>query len=318
MRADLEDSEMRFLTYAQERGIVDTENKLGSLKLRLETMGGALVEVEQALIEAEAQYQEMLNASGDSLAQALGIGLVATLKEKRVDLQSEYKELSRIYKPQYPRMLELQEQIDQIDSEISLEVAAIREGIQARYQAKLREAEKLRENIESTKADILSLNSRSTQFQALKREVDTNRQLYDGLLQRVKEVGVAAGIATNNISVVDKAQVPRFASSPNLKKSLLIALLLGLIAGGGLAFLFEMLDDTIKSTADLEKITDRPVLGVTPIVADDEATDTEVALMSYLQPTSGLAESLRSMRTALSLSSSEGAPKVLHFTARQQ
>jgi ATPases involved in chromosome partitioning len=173
----------------------------------------------------------------------------------------------------------------------------------------------LREGIEDAQAEILDLNARSTRFQALKREVDTNAQLYDGLLQRLKEVDISAGVANNNISIVDRAEIPRAAISPNMKQNLLIALVLGLIAGGGLAFLFEMLDDTIKSTADLEKITDRPVLGVTPIVADDEGTDTEVALMSYLQPTSGLAESLRSMRTALSLSSSEGAPKVLHFTS---
>ena len=315
VRADLEDSELRFQSYTQDRGIVDQEDKLSILMTRLRTMNQALVEAETDRIEAEAQYQEMLSASTDSLAQALDSLIIERLKERRADIQSEYKEASRIFQPEYPRMLQLQEQIDQINADIESEVQAIRDGIQVKYQAKLRQEAKLLESIDTTKAEILDLNARSTDFQALKREVDTNRELYDGLLQRMKEVGVAAGIATNNISVVDRAEIPRNKFKPKVFLNLAIALVLGLFGGGALALLFEMLDDTIKSTADLEKLTDRPVLGVTPLVDEEYDNEAQVALMSYLEPTSGLAEALRSMRTALTLSSSEGAPKVLHFTS---
>ena len=314
VRADLEDSERRFQGYTQERGIVDPEDKQGILMTRLKTLNGALVEAEAERIEAEAQYQEMLAASTASLSQALDSQIIERLKERRADIQQEYKEGSRIYKPSYPRMLQLQEQIDQINADINAEVEAIRDGIQVKYQTKLREEAKLLESIELAKAEVLDLNLRSTDFQALKREVDTNRELYDGLLQRMKEVGVAAGIATNNISVVDKAQTPRNKFKPKVFLNLAIALVLGLFAGGALALLFEMLDDSIKSTADLERLVDKPILGVTPKIAD-EVADSEVALMSYLEPTSQLAEAMRSMRTALSFSSSEGAPKVLHFTS---
>ncbi len=264
VRADLEDSERRFQGYTQERGIVDPEDKQGILMTRLRTLNGALVEAEAERIEAEAQYQEMLAASTASPAQALDSEIIERLKERRADIQQEYKEASRIYKPSYPRMLQLQEQIDQINADINAEVEAIRDGIQVKYQTKLREEAKLLESIELAKAEVLDLNLRSTDFQALKREVDTNRELYDGLLQRMKEVGVAAGIATNNISVVDKAQTPRNKFKPKVFLNLAIALVLGLFAGGALALLFEMLDDSIKSTADLERLVDKPILGVTP------------------------------------------------------
>ena len=313
VRADLEDSERRFQAYTQERGIVDQEDKQGILMTRLRSLNGALVTAEAERIKAESQYQEMLSTSDESLALTLDSQIIERLKEQRAQIQQEYQQAAQLYKPGYPLMLQLQEQIDQINADIETEVVAIRDGIQARYQAKLREEIKLLESIEITKAEILDLNSRSTDFQALKREVDTNRELYDGLLQRMKEVGVAAGIATNNIAVVDKAQTPRNKFKPKVFLNLAIALVLGLFGGGALAFLFEMLDDTIKSTADLERLVDRPILGVTPMIADNEAA--EVALMSYLEPTSGIAEAMRSMRTGLALSSAEGAPKVLHFTS---
>jgi len=319
VRADLEDSERRFQAYTQERGIVDSEDKQAILMTRLTTLNSALVTAETERIEAEAQYQEMLTASDTSIGRAMQSGggqqLIDRLKETRVGLQQEYRELGRIYQPAYPKMQQLAEQIEQIDADIATEVAAIRDSIQLNYQAKLREEAKLLESIELAKAEILDLNARSTDFQALKREVDTNRELYDGLLQRMKEVGVAAGITTNNISVVDKALVPRGKFKPSVSRNLLLALVLGLFAGGGLALLFEMLDDSIKSTADLERLVDKPILGVTPKIADENLSDAQVALMSYLEPTSQLAEAMRSMRTALSFSSSEGAPRVLHFTS---
>ena len=313
VRADLEDSERRFQAYTQERGIVDQEDKQGILMTRLRSLNAAAVEAEAERIAAESQYQEMLSTTDESLALTLDSQIIERLKEQRAQIQQEYQQAAQLYKPGYPLMLQLQEQIDQINADIETEVVAIRDGIRARYQAKLREEIKLLESIEMTKAEILNLNSRSTDFQALKREVDTNRELYDGLLQRMKEVGVAAGIATNNIAVVDKAQTPRGRFKPNLSRNLLLALVLGLFAGGGLALLFEMLDDTIKSTADLERLVDRPILGVTPMVAEGDAA--EIALMSYLEPTSGIAEAMRSMRTGLALSSAEGAPKILHFTS---
>jgi len=213
-------------------------------------------------------------------------------------------------------MVQLREQIAQVDKEIAKEIGSIRSAVKAKYQAKLREEAKLTESVANTKKEILALQKGSTNYQTLKREVDTNRELYDGLLQRMKEVGVAAGITNNNISIVDRAEVPRKKFKPKLLKNLAIAMALGLFGGVLLAFLFESLDDTIKSSGDLEKLIDKPVLGIIPRVSGREMPDGEgLALFAYESPTSAFAEAYRSMRTALMFSTPEGAPKVMHFTS---
>lgn len=314
-RADLEDSERALMQYTDERGIIDQNDKLGILMDKLRSLNASQVEAESSRIQAEAAYQEMLNAPADSLAQALNNELVQRLKERRSQLKAQYQERLKIYKPSYPSMLQLEQEIGQVEEDIQHEVDALRDGVRIRYQAKLREESKLNDSIELTKTDIRNLNARSTEFQVLKREVNTNRELYDGLLQRMKEVGVVAGIASNNISVVDNAQVPFEKHSPRILVNIAIALLLGLVGGISLALLLESLDDTIKTGEDLERILNLPVLGVTPRLDQQNLSSAKIALMSHLEPSSALAESHRTMRTALSLSSSEGAPKVLHFTS---
>jgi capsular exopolysaccharide synthesis family protein len=133
------------------------------------------------------------------------------------------------------------------------------------------------------------------------------------------EVSVVAGVGTNNISVVDPAEVPLVPHKPNLRKNLLIALFLGLMGGIGLALLFEHLDDTVKSASDLEKLIQRPVLGIVPRVRrpDQELPGgvSSVPMLAHLAPKSAIAEAFRSLRTALQFSTAEGAPKLLHYTS---
>ena len=316
VRADLEDSERELVEYNQKRGIINQDDKLGILMGKLKEMNKTLVAVEAMRIEKESTYQEMLKTTDASMSQILDSPVIQALKARKTTLQTEYQELLKVYKPAYPKMVQLRNQIDQVNSEIAQEIGSIRSAVKAKYQAKVREEIKLTESIANTRKEIISLQQRSTNFQTLKREVDTNRELYDGLLQRMKEVGVAAGVSNNNISIVDRAEVPSKKFKPKLLKNLAIALALGLFGGVLLAFLFESLDDTIKTTADLEKLIDKPVLGAIPRISSKEVSDIDdLALYAYESPTSAFAEAYRSMRTALMFSTTEGAPKVLHFTS---
>lgn len=314
VRTDLEDSERELVRYSQQRGIINQEDRLGILTDKLREMNVALVEVEAERLEAESEYQEMLSASTTNLAQMLDSPVIQNLKREKSDLEAEYQELLKVFKPAYPRMERLQERIAQVSADIEDEISQIRGGVQVRYQAKLREEAKLQESIANTQQQMLDLQERSTDFQTLKREVDTNRELYDGLLQRMKEVGVAAGVSTNNISVVDAAQVPRQKFKPRLLLNVAIGMALGLFLGVLLAFLFESLDDTLKSADELEKLVRKPVLGVVPKVRDEKRSGA-LALHAHENPTSAFAEAYRSLRTALMFSTENGAPRVLHVTS---
>jgi G-rich domain on putative tyrosine kinase len=138
----------------------------------------------------------------------------------------------------------------------------------------------MRKRIEALRQEVLDLQKRSIQYNILKREVDTNRELHASLLQRFKEVDVASGVGVNNVFVVDRAQIPGAPSSPGLMHVLLMALALGLGAGFGAAYLLERLDDKIRTVEQAEQVAGMSTLGIIPRASDvkEELADPRLAL----------------------------------------
>ena len=116
----------------------------------------------------------------------------------------------------------------------------------------------------------MDLRSRSVQYTILSRDADTNRTLYDGLLQQFRELGVAGDAQSNNVSVIDKAELPGAPVSPSLFRNLFLAFALGAAAATGAVWLIELLDDTFKSVEDVEERLGLPVLGVIPFYRDPD------------------------------------------------
>lgn len=317
IRANLEDSEQRLADYARERGIIDLKDKLAILMQRFTEMNTELVEVEAQRILAEVEYQDMLKNGSASTVSVLESPVIQYLKESKATLEAEYRELGEVYKPGYPKMLQLKEQIAELDREIADESEIIASSIKNEFEVMVRAEAMIWMRLEEIKEEILTLQDSSIDYQALSREVETNRELYDGLLQRMKEVGITAGIGTNNISVIDPAEVPRFPYKPSLVMNLAIAIVFGLFGGIVLAFLSESMDDTVKSSEQIEKLVGAPMLGVIPRVSTStlHKKAQSLALLAHQDPKSALAEAFRSMRTSLIFSTSEGAPGVLHFTS---
>ena len=166
------------------------------------------------------------------------------------------------------------------------------------------------QRIEALKGDVLDLAGRSIQYNILKREAATNQELYDGLLQRYKEIGVAGGIGANNISVVDRAEVPGGPYKPSLTRNLALALMLGLVLGIATAFALHYFDRRIHSAEGLETLTGLPVLGVVPLLP---AGTTPAAASADLR--SPFSEAYRSLRTALQFSTPHGLPRTLLVTS---
>ena len=262
VRANLEDSERRLIDYAREREIINLDDKLDILMTRLKEMSSQQVTAEAQRIAAEADYQQMSRERSGRTTEVLESPVIQKLKERQAELEAEYQEKLKVFKPGYPKMQQLAQQIADVKRTMAQESATIGSATRATYEAKVAQEAKLAATINAIKSEILALQDRSTDYQTMKREVDTNRELYDGLLQRMKEVGVVAGIGTNNISIVDPAEVPLAAFKPSLRKNLSIALALGLFGGVALAFLLETLDDSVKSSEDVEKRIDAPILGL--------------------------------------------------------
>jgi hypothetical protein len=234
------------------------------------------------------------------------------LKERKSKLETDYQEGLKVFKPAYPKMEQIAGQIAEIDAMIAREIENVRASFKARYQAAKAQETALIAKLQESRQDSLGVQDRSIQYNILKREVDTNRQLFEGLLQRLKEVGVAGGVGTNNISVVDKAEVPGGPHSPNPRRNLMIAIFLGLFGGIGLAFLFEHLDDTVKLAEEMEQQLGLPVLGVIP---HTRVSSDEKLYKENFDSRSHFAEAYRSLRTALQFSTAEGMPRVLMVTS---
>jgi len=314
-KAKLEDSERELINFTRDSEVVNIDEKQNIFSQNLAEYNAAVAKAEQERIRAEVLHRQAQD-SPESLAQVQDNRNVSALKQARAKLEAEYQENLRIYKPAFPKMLQLKGQIDEVDRQIAVEVGEMRRTLNSNYRAALAQETALKAKLVEAQKDMLALQSRNIRYSILKREVDTNRQLYDGLLQRLKEVGVAGGVGINNITVVDKAQVPLAPYKPNLSQNLSMGLAIGLALGLMVAWLLEYFDDSIRFTDDVERETGAAVLGVIPKVKGLEtARVVEYASAPPEEASSSFAESYRSVRTALQFSTSSGAPRRLVVTS---
>jgi succinoglycan biosynthesis transport protein ExoP len=311
LRLKLEESERQLVKFAKQEQIVSAGDASGAnlMEQNLGSLNEAYAKAKEERIRTEARWQQAQALHGTGLQLTAENPMMKSLQESRAKLQLEYQDKLRLYKPDYPEMQQLKSQLDEIDKQITREEGNVRSGIQADYQAALQQENMLAKQLSLLKTDVLDLQDRSIQYNIYKREVDTNRQLYDAMLQRYKEIGIAGGVSANNLSLVDRAD-PGYKFKPDVRRNVTIALALGLILGCLLALAFEYLDDTIKRPDDIEKLLGLPVLGAVPLL---KAPMTPTTAMQDSR--SAFAEAYRSLRTALQFSTDRGAPRTLLITS---
>lgn len=316
IKVKLEDSEKALNQFARSQEIIKGDEKQSSVDSQtLQEFTVALAKVQQERIQAEAVYAQMRAAKTQGIPEVMNNPTIQRLKETKAKLEGDYQDGLKIYKPGYPKLLQLEAQIAQVQAKINEEVENVRASILSVYEAAKSRESMILAKLQQAKSSMLGLQDRSVQYNILKREADTNRQLYEGLLHRYKEVGVAGGIGINNIAVVDRAEIPNNPFKPKLNVNLMIAAFLGLFGGVALAFLFEHLDDTIKHGEDLERELRLPLLGLIPYNKSVTAAGNELVDELVKDSRSAFAESFRSLRTALQFSTASGVPKVLMVTS---
>ena len=313
-KARLEESERKLNQFARERNILTLDEKTNVINQTFTEFSAALAKVEQERIKADSEY-EAVRKTPDTARQVLESKTIQDYKAQRSKLDAEYEQSAKIYKDDFPKMQQLRAQINDLDAKIQTEVSSILASVGNYLQMTKRQEALLRSRLEETRRQIVQGQDQSVDYNLLKREVDTNRELYNGLLQQVKEVGVAGGVETNNIQVVDKAEVPLFPYKPKIALNTAIGLLAGLVLGLGLVFLMESLDDSIKFAYEVEKTLMVPLLGVIPKIKQKGDLTTSMAMLAQHDPRGHFAEAYRSVRTALQFSTSHGAPRRLVLTS---
>lgn len=313
-KARLEDSERQLNAYARSNSLLSLDEKTNVINQTFTDYSGALSKAEQERIKAEAAYRQVAETP-ESAPQVLDSKTVQAYKEQKAKLESEYAQNLGIYKPEFPKMVQLRAQIAEMDARIKAEVATVLVSIKGQFEGAKRQEDQIRAKLGETRKEVLTTQDRSVDLNLLKRELDTNRQIYDSLLQRLKEVGVTGEVTPNNISVVDTADVPLFPFKPRPALNAAIGLAVGLLLGLGFAFGREHLDDSIKSADDIENQFGLPLLGIIPSVKKKQQTPRALALLINDDPRSAFAEAYRSMRTALQFSTNEGAPRRIMVTS---
>jgi polysaccharide biosynthesis transport protein len=310
LKARLEESEKQLVKYAEDKGIIRLDDNKNLSATDLEAINTKLAEVRAELSKKEQLWKQAQATNGLGLKQILDSEAIQSNRKLRTELAAEYQQKLAIYKPAFPAMTQLRNQIKELDRQVSSEVESIKQSIEAEYLASKDEERDLLTRLVGAKTDVVEQRNRSIEYNIIQREVDTNRTLYDGLLQRYKEIGVAGGVGTNNISIVDKATQPRTPRSPNLKLNVALAFLFGLFLGGLIALALDYLDDSFRSPEDIEREVGLAVIGVVPKPKPGDALDEEL-----LNARSAVAEAYRSLRTGLQFSTSEGLPRTLLVTS---
>ena len=321
-RGDLEKSERSLVAYAQAQGIINTatgpegrqaNSDAGSPQAEsLMALNRALADATARRVSAEGAYRGALAAGPTTEVTAS----TQALRQQRAALEADYQQKRTFMKPEHPDMQSIRAQIDELDKQIAREAsqmsASRNNTLLQEYRAASSAEAALQSRVAGLKGAVLNLRGRSIQYNILQREVDTNRSLYDALLQRYKEIGVAGGIGSSPVSIVDRADTPSAPYKPKLLLNLLLGIAGGLLAGIGAAISLEFINDTIKTREDVRNKLGLACLGAIPKTGAKDAF-----IEDLKNPASVVSEAYSAVVAALRFSTEAGMPKVLLVTSTQ-
>jgi exopolysaccharide transport family protein len=339
LQMKVETSQEKLVRYQKEHEILGIDEKQNITTSKLDELNKALTTAESERMAKESVYRLVEAGDSDTIASAASAldssgagqqtasGLLDGLRTKEADVKIQAAELSTQFGPSYPKVAQLNNQLKEIDAQILVETKKVGSKIRGQYMAALQRENMLHDALEKQKQEANKLNESAIQYSILKRDLDSYRQLYEGLMEKMKEAGVSAGLKSNNFRIVDVARAPNSPIEPNIPRNLAFAFMLGLTSGVGLAFVLEGLDNTVRTTEQAQMISGLAPLGMIPMgsraTRDGNqhkrlviATSKEaVELVTQVRPQSQMAESYRALRTSLLLSNLGAPPKVIMITS---
>lgn len=339
LQMKVETSQEKLVRYQKEHEILGMDEKQNITTAKLDELNKSLTAAESERMDKEAVYRLVQAGDADTVSSAAtaidsaGGGaqsvslLLESLRSKEADTKIQIAELSTQFGPSYPKLQQLTGQLKEIEAQIANETRKVAGKIRGQYMAAVQRESMLHDALEKQKQEANKLNESAIEYSILKRDLDSYRQLYEGLMEKMKEAGVSAGLKSNNFRIVDVARVPTAPVEPNIPRNLAFGFMLGLTSGLGLAFVLEGLDNTVRTTEQAQIISGLAPLGMIPLGSRSTreganskrlviATSKEaVELVTQVRPQSQMAESYRALRTSLLLSNLGAPPKVIMITS---
>lgn len=328
----MESSQAKLLRYQEERNIVGTDDKQNLTTEKLDAISKELIAAQADRIQKESLYQTTTTSSPETLGSVLQDPVLSDIRQQQMQLQAQYALLSTQFGLGYPKVLEIKNQLAQIDQSYREQVQNTVKRIKNDYDAAATRERMLQTALDEQTGIAEKLSHNAIEYSVLKQEADSNRQLYDGLSQKLKEASLAAGLTSNNIHVVDRARVPQHPVSPNIPRMLEFALLIGLVGGAALALGLEAVDTTVRTPEHTEDVSGLPTLSVIPLQSASDHLLAGIArshllkkepvdntrllpLISHRQPKSEIAEAYRALRTSVLLSTASHPPRSILVTS---
>ncbi len=339
LKEKLERSEDALNRFRQTHGVVSMEKGENIVVDRLVDFNRQLTTARAQRIEAESLYKVVENKSTQSLSQVMNQGMVPALRSNLLALEAEKVKLASIFKPDHPRMIELNQQISEMTRSLNAEIKNVVRGIQESFFAARSKEQALEAEAQKQQQTALNLKEVGVQYAVLEEEVKVNRALYESVLKRLSETSVSNDIAVSNMQVTQRAERPSRPFTPNIPLNLLVSALLGLSLGVGLVFVKEVLDSSLNTPEHVWHAVALSTFGVIPDLnslnrrslsyhnaaekflpksltpSRQESTTASKELIVSHDPLSIVAESYRSLRTALLFSQPEKPPKVILLTS---
>ncbi|MBN1272583.1 MAG: polysaccharide biosynthesis tyrosine autokinase [Candidatus Aminicenantes bacterium] len=343
LREDLATKERELQKYGEQKNILVTDSRGNAVVNKFSELSSALTQAQIDRINKEAYYREMKDLRIDSLPQFVSNPLIQSMKTQYLNLKSEYDQKSQFFKSDYPEMKQLKARLDSISEDLKSEIFKAVEAAESEYRSSLKKESSLRDLMQGQRKEVTQMSNDAILYNSIRIEVENKRGLLNSLVAKQNEALISArlsGFKTSNIKIVDKALVPGGPYSPNIPRSLMMAIMVGLFGGIGLCFLLEYLDNSIKGPDDVEKLAGLPSLGIIPYLSPDGMqkkkyrgyysyrygdnnpgeTDKavnikEIELINHLHPSFSISEDYRTVRTSIMLSHAESPPKSIVFTS---
>jgi capsular exopolysaccharide synthesis family protein len=343
LREDLKRKEEDLQKYGQEKNLLYLSDNESTVVNNFSSVNTALTTAQIERYAKESVYRELRNLDVDALPESVSNPTIQALKTTYSQVKSDYDEKGRIYRPEYPEMVQLRARLDATRNTLQEEIRKAVDSAEAEYRAALKKEASLQGLLDQQRGDVTRMNKNAIFYHTLRTEVENMRTLLSTLVAKQNEIQVSSqlgGLRTSNIKVVDRALVPRAPFTPNVKRNLLMALVVGLFGGLGLVFLVEYLDNTVKGPEDVEKLVKLPSLGVIPFLTADGGRKKgdpyggyrsygtepdkpgpaapevrEIELINHLYPKFSIAEDYRTVRTSILFSHADSTPKTIAFTS---
>jgi polysaccharide biosynthesis transport protein len=269
LKKQIDDKEAKLQAFSRRTDIVTMEPSSNVTLQRLQALNASYIDAKNARIDKESTYQGLLTAPPETIADTLQPGMVGNMRTEELKLERDYESKLKVYKPDWPAMLNEKSEIEKSKQHIAAvvkeAVETARKSAYAAYETALRQEQQLEAEINKLKHQAMDQSSQAVEFQNLGVEVKTRRDLFDKLLRERSENEVQARLQDtrdSNVHVVDRALVPGGPFYPSLRKDVSYGMLFGLLLGVGTALLIEFLDRTIKTPEEVERRLALPTLAV--------------------------------------------------------